>query len=40
MIWSIYNGKNTNSNNCPYTKKFGIKCSMPHIDQSNGKFTK
>ena len=35
-LWCVHNGQNTHSNQCPYTKKVGIKCSMPHIDQPNG----
>lgn len=36
LPWCIHNGKNTNANDCPYTLKHGLKCSMPHKDQPNG----
>jgi hypothetical protein len=37
-IWCVHNGANTDSNNCPYSVKFGFTCSIPHNDQPNGKF--
>ncbi len=37
-IWCIHNGKTTTTASCPYTKKQGLTCSMPHCDQPNGKF--
>lgn len=38
IIWCFHNGKTTYSQDCPYTIKHRIQCSMPHIDQPNGKF--
>lgn len=31
-MWCVHNGKNTNAENCPYTKKTGLLCSMWHIN--------
>ena len=40
QIWCVHNGETTYACNCPYTIKYNLTCSMPHLDQPNGKFDK
>ena len=40
LPWCVHNGATTSVHDCPYTRKFNITCSMPHVDQPNGKFAK
>ena len=39
-LWCIHDGEHTTVAQCPSTIDTGLPCSMPHIDQPDGKFAK